>query len=82
MTKNVTILSGETIGNNVVVAAGAAVTKDIPDSSLVGGVPTRLIRELENDVEQAPFFHIVSILLTKVVFSKSVIMLSLYSAHR
>lgn len=48
---NCTILPGVTIGNNVVVAAGAVVTKDIPDNSLVGGVPARLIRELENDVE-------------------------------
>ena len=46
---NVTILPGVTIGNNVVVAAGAVVTKDIPDNSLVGGVPARLIREIEND---------------------------------
>lgn len=49
---NVTILPGITIGNNVVVAAGAVVTKDIPDNSLVGGVPAKLIRNLENDVEK------------------------------
>ena len=48
---NVTILPGVTIGNNVIVAAGAVVTKDVPDNILVGGVPARLIRELENDVE-------------------------------
>ena len=48
---NVTILPGITIGNNVVIAAGAVVTKDIPDNSLVGGVPAKLIRELNNDVE-------------------------------
>lgn len=48
---NATILPGVTIGNNVVVAAGAVVTKDIPDNSLVGGVPAKKIRELENDVE-------------------------------
>lgn len=46
-----TILPGVSIGNNVVVAAGAVVTKDVPDNSLVGGVPARLIRELENDLE-------------------------------
>ena len=28
---DVTVLSGITIGNNVVIAAGAVVTKDIPD---------------------------------------------------
>lgn len=37
-------------GNNVVVAAGAVVTKDVPDNSLVAGVPVRVIRALENDV--------------------------------
>ena len=49
---NVTILPGITIGNNVVVAAGAVVTKDVPDNSLVGGVPARIIRTLENDLEE------------------------------
>lgn len=47
---NVTILPGVTIGNNVVVAAGAVVTKDVPDNCLVGGVPAKKIKELENDV--------------------------------
>ena len=49
---NVTILPGVTIGNNVVVAAGAVVTKDVPDNTLVGGVPARLIKEIENDIEE------------------------------
>ena len=48
---NVTILPGITIGNNVVIAAGAVVTKDVPDNSLVGGVPAKLIKILENDVD-------------------------------
>ena len=48
---NVTILPRVTIGNNVVVAAGAVVTKDVPDNSLVGGVPAKLIRTLDNDIE-------------------------------
>lgn len=47
---NVTVLPGVTIGNNVVVAAGAVVTKDIPDNTLVGGVPAKKIRDLENDL--------------------------------
>ena len=48
---NVAILLGVNIGNNVVVAAGAVVTKDIPDNSLVAGVLAKVIREIENDVE-------------------------------
>ena len=43
---NVTILPGVNIGNNVVIAAGAVVTKDVPDNSLVGGVPATIIRKL------------------------------------
>ena len=39
-----------TIGNNVVVAAGAVVTEDVPDNCLVGGVPAKKIRDLENDL--------------------------------
>lgn len=43
---NCTILPGVTIGNRVVVAAGAVVTKNIPDDSLVAGVPAKVIRKL------------------------------------
>lgn len=47
---NVTILPGVTIGNNVIVAAGAVVNRDVPDNTLVGGVPARKIKDLENDI--------------------------------
>lgn len=40
--------NGVTIGNNVVVAAGAVVTKDVPDNCVVGGVPARKIKAIEN----------------------------------
>jgi maltose O-acetyltransferase len=49
---SVTILPGVTIGNNVIVAAGAVVTKDVPDNTLVGGVPAKVIRTLENDIPE------------------------------
>ena len=49
---NCTILPGVTIGNNVVVAAGAVVTKDVPDNCIVGGVPAKKIRDIEDDVER------------------------------
>lgn len=48
---NCTILPGVTIGNNVVIAAGAVVTKDVPDNCVVGGVPAKIIREIEDDTE-------------------------------
>lgn len=44
----VAITPGVTIGNNVIIAAGSVVTKDIPDNSLVGGVPAKLIKKLES----------------------------------
>lgn len=48
---NVTILPGVTIGDNVVVGAGAVVTKDIPPNSLALGVPARVVKELKNDLD-------------------------------
>ena len=48
---NVTLLPGITIGNNVVIGAGAVVTKDIPDNSLALGVPAKVVREIEDDTE-------------------------------
>lgn len=49
---NCTILPGVTIGNNVVIAAGAVVTKDIPDNCVAGGIPAKVIRELQDDTEE------------------------------
>ena len=46
---NVTILPGITIGNNVIVAAGAVVTHDVPDNCIVAGVPARKIKDIEDD---------------------------------
>jgi UDP-2-acetamido-3-amino-2,3-dideoxy-glucuronate N-acetyltransferase len=40
---NCTIVCGITIGRNAFVAAGAVVTKDVPDFALVAGVPARII---------------------------------------
>jgi len=42
----VNILPGVTIGENSVVAAGAVVTKDVPDNAIVGGVPANIIRTI------------------------------------
>ena len=43
---NAVILPGVTIGKHVVVAAGAVVTKDVPDNCIVGGIPAKMMKRL------------------------------------
>lgn len=43
---NATVLPKVSIGRNVVVGAGSVVTKDIPDNSLVVGIPAVIKKEL------------------------------------
>lgn len=40
----VTILGPVRIGNNVTIAAGAVVTKDVPDNCVVAGVPAKIVK--------------------------------------
>lgn len=40
---NVSIMPGVKVGNGCVIAAGSVVTKDIPDFSVVAGVPAKII---------------------------------------
>ncbi len=42
------ILPGVTVGKGAVVAAGAVVTKDVPNFTIVGGVPAKEIGERKN----------------------------------
>lgn len=42
-----TILQGVYIGNNVVIAAGSVVAKSIPDDVVIGGVPARVIKSID-----------------------------------
>ncbi|WP_042147819.1 sugar O-acetyltransferase [Paucisalibacillus sp. EB02] len=44
---NATILPGVTIGDNSVVAAGAVVTKDVPENTVVAGVPAKVIKKVD-----------------------------------
>lgn len=45
-----TILDGVHVGNNCVVAAGAVVTKNFPDNSIIGGVPARILKSTKEAV--------------------------------
>lgn len=44
---NALILPGVKIGNNVIIAAAAVVSKDVPDNSVVAGVPAKVIKTTE-----------------------------------
>lgn len=41
---NVTIVSGVSVGDNVIVGGGAVVTHDVPSGSLAVGVPAQVKR--------------------------------------
>ena len=44
---NATIVCGHTVGKFAMVAAGAVVTKDVPDYALVAGVPAKVIGKVD-----------------------------------
>lgn len=43
---NATILPGVTVGENSVVAAGALVSKDVPDNTSVAGIPAKFVKNI------------------------------------
>lgn len=46
------IMPGVTIGNNVIIAAGSIVTKDVPDNVVFGGVPAKFIKPISEYFEK------------------------------
>lgn len=42
--QNVLIMPGVTIGRGTIIAAGAVVTKEVPEYTIVGGVPARILK--------------------------------------
>lgn len=44
-----TILPGITIGDGAIVAAGAVVTRNVPPNTVVGGVPAKIIKFLDEE---------------------------------
>ena len=47
---NATVLPGVTIGDSAIVAAGAVVTRDVPENAIVGGVPAKVMRTISEEV--------------------------------
>lgn len=45
---NATIMAGVTIGAGALVGAGAVVTHDVPDHTIVAGVPARVMGEVDD----------------------------------
>ena len=45
---NSLVLKGVTVGDGAVVAAGSVVTRDVPASTLVAGVPAKPVRTIEH----------------------------------
>ena len=57
---NSTILQNIKIGPNAIIAAGSVVTKDVPENSVVAGVPARVIGSFDEYVEKRKQCHLMS----------------------
>lgn len=51
------IMPNVTIGKHSIVAAGAIVTRDVPDYSLVAGIPAKIIKQYNLETKQWEVFH-------------------------
>jgi acetyltransferase-like isoleucine patch superfamily enzyme len=54
LSAGVQVLTGVTVGEGAVVAAGSVVTKDVPPFTIVGGVPGRAIGERPRGLAYSP----------------------------
>ena len=52
---NSTILPNIKIGPNAIIAAGSVVTKDVPENSIVAGVPAKVIGTFNDYVEKRKY---------------------------
>lgn len=50
---NATILPGVTIRDGAIIAAGAVVTKNVQENTIVGGVPAKVIKRIDNSKEES-----------------------------
>jgi len=46
---NVTILDGVSVGNNSIIAAGSVVNQSFKDNVLIGGVPAKILKNLDKE---------------------------------
>jgi acetyltransferase-like isoleucine patch superfamily enzyme len=46
-----TILCGVTIGENAIVGAGSVVTRDVPENTIVAGVPAQIVSSIDNTLK-------------------------------
>lgn len=49
---NTIIMPNVTIGDNVIVGAGAVETKDIPSNNIVAGIPAKVIKSIDDYCEK------------------------------
>lgn len=55
---NALLMPGVTIGDNVIVAAGSVVTKSVPNDSIVGGNPAKVIGNVKEFGERMDAFNV------------------------
>jgi acetyltransferase-like isoleucine patch superfamily enzyme len=44
---NCTLLPGVNVGNNVIIGANSVVTRNVPENTVIAGVPARVIKTLD-----------------------------------